>query len=928
MLCNDVDLALICETWLNGTLPDQLLTNCYNFSVFRCDRPLGTGGGVCILSNNATVKAVHVPLPPAYTDIELCVIDILNNMACPVRLFVAYRPPSGNREPNAVQYCANLCNCINDLFPSKGSVVLCGDLNFPEINWNCDNCIHCNDFTCSGLFLSLFYYRGFSQFVLSPTRHNNILDVILSNDCSSILNVCVTEPFSTSDHNTVSFDILYNITPLPSSSQSHVSFYRDFNNVNWNLIRSFLFNVDFDSIFNAQHNVDSVCDYFYSVMYYCIDKFVPVKTSRHFNRAGPRYPYNVRKLFLKKSAAWRVYRSKKTTEARTRYNRIAAESRRAVRSFISESEFRLLSSGNLGQFYRYANKKFCSKSSVGLIRTKSGELSSNPTVIAETFNGTFASYFVHDNSVMPPITKSTTSRLDTVKFTPTAVKKAIQRLKTNSKGGPDGIPPIFYKRLSDTLSFLLCKLYTRCFQDTYLPAVWKQAYISPIFKKGNRNDSNNYRPIALTCTMCKLMESVIKEQLLDYLNTNKLISPHQHAFISNHSTATNLLECIHDWTLSLNSHHSTDVIYIDFSRAFDSLVFSKLLHIIKQYGITGKLIAWIANFITDRSQCVAISNVFSSVCDVVSGVPQGSVLGPILFLLYINDIDSVCTGLSLLKLFADDCKLFSKIILNRPSPDLQDCLNRLCTFAEQRQLSINIPKCYVLSTSRSSSSNNTALYFINNQPIISASSVVDLGVTISYDLSFKTHINNIVATAYQRQSIFFRGFLSRDLKFARKAFITYIRPILEYNSIIWNPTEIYLIDLIENVQRHFTKNIPSIASLPYKERLSRLNLEPLELRRLHFDLINYFKILNNLSPIDPSQYFTIYHSLPSSRSDSTYLHRPVKAAERTLSSFFYRQVAAWNSLPTDVTHLPTVAAFKSAVKSTNLNSHMKGNGLK
>ena len=159
------------------------------------------------------------------------------------------------------------------------------------------------------------------------------------------------------------------------------------------------------------------------------------------------------------------------------------------------------------------------------------------------------------------------------------------------------------------------------------------------------------------------MESVIKEQLLDYLNTNKLISPHQHAFISNHSTATNLLECIHDWTLSLNSHHSTDVIYIDFSRAFDSLVFSKLLHIIKQYGITGKLIAWIANFITDRSQCVAISNVFSSVCDVVSGVPQGSVLGPILFLLYINDIGTVCTGLSLLKLFADDCKLFSKIIL-------------------------------------------------------------------------------------------------------------------------------------------------------------------------------------------------------------------------------------------------------------------------
>ena len=424
------------------------------------------------------------------------------------------------------------------------------------------------------------------------------------------------------------------------------------------------------------------------------------------------------------------------------------------------------------------------------------------------------------------------------------------------------------------------------------------------------------------------MESVIKEQLLEYLNKNKLISPHQHAFISNHSTATNLLECTHDWILTLNSHHSTDVIYIDFSRAFDSLVFSKLLHIIKQYGIDGKLIAWIANFITDRSQCVAISNAFSSVCNVVSGVPQGSVLGPILFLLYINDIDTVCTGLILLKLFADDCKLFSKILLNRPSSDLQDCLNKLCNFAEQRQLSVNIPKCYVLSTSRSSSCNNTALYFINSQPINSASSVVDLGVTVSSDLSFKTHINNIVATAYQRQSIFFRGFQSRDLKFARKAFITYIRPILEYNSIIWNPTEIYLIDLIENVQRHFTKNIPSLANLSYKERLSRLNLEPLELRRLHFDLVNYFKILNNLSSLDPSQYFTIYHSPSSSRSDSTYLHRPIKATKRTLSSFFYRQVAVWNFLPTGTKLLPNIAAFKMAIKSIDLQAYLNGNALK
>ena len=149
-----------------------------------------------------------------------------------------------------------------------------------------------------------------------------------------------------------------------------------------------------------------------------------------------------------------------------------------------------------------------------------------------------------------------------------------------SAGGPDGIPPIFYKHLKAVLCFLLALLYTACMNHSYLPSVWKHAHVTPIYKNGARMDPNNYRPIALTCTMCKLMESIIKSQLVDFLSINNLISPNQHAFLSRHSTTTNLLECIHDWVLSLQSNNSTGIIYIglDFSRAFDSIVFSKLLY--------------------------------------------------------------------------------------------------------------------------------------------------------------------------------------------------------------------------------------------------------------------------------------------------------------------------------------------------------------
>ena len=149
----------------------------------------------------------------------------------------------------------------------------------------------------------------------------------------------------------------------------------------------------------------------------------------------------------------------------------------------------------------------------------------------------------------------------------------------------------------------------------------------------------------------------------------------------------------------------------------------------------------------------------------------------------------------------------------------------------------------------------------NNISIKCVPEVTDLGVTISSDLSFKSHINSIVAKTRRRQGIFFRGFCSRDPELVRKAFITYIRPILEYNSI-WNPTQIFLIDLIENVQRNFTKNIPYLSDLSYNDRLAKLKLEPLELRRLHFDLIFYYKIINQLLPIDPSKNFTIYLSPP------------------------------------------------------------------
>jgi hypothetical protein len=203
-------------------------------------------------------------------------------------------------------------------------------------------------------------------------------------------------------------------------------------------------------------------------------------------------------------------------------------------------------------------------------------------------------------------------------------------------------------------------------------------------------------------------------------------------------------------------------------------------------------------------------------------------------------------------------------------------------------------------------------------------SYVDLGVIIDSKLSFEQHICNIVSKARQRVSILFRGFVTRNLYVMRQAFVSYIRPILEYNSIVWNPSPIFLIDLIEHVQRNFSKRIPSLSSLPYPERLALLDLEPLELRRLRFDLTYFFKVFNHLTPFNPSDMFLIYTPIASSRSNSPNLQRPTKASNKLLHTLFFRQVEAWNSLPPPLKSASSLPIFKRGLKNIDLSKFLKG----
>ena len=448
------------------------------------------------------------------------------------------------------------------------------------------------------------------------------------------------------------------------------------------------------------------------------------------------------------------------------------------------------------------------------------------------------------------------------------------------------------------------------------------AYIAPIHKKGDFCMTSNYRPISLTCSICKIMERVVTAVILDYLLRKKIINKKQHGFIARHSTTTNLLESTHDWSIGIDTRNSIDIIYIDFYRAFDSVVHTKLLFKLEAVGIGGKLLNWISEFLSNRLQCVVIDGCKSLTTNVISGVIQGSCLGPVLFVIFVNDVAQVFSDSSVCSLYADDIKLYFDFKFENGLSNLTSDLAALENWAKLWQLDINIDKCQVLQLGHS---NGLANYNINDTQLSSVGRVNDLGVIIDRRLKFNDHIESIVKKGFQRLAILKRGFLSRDHKVLIKAYTTYVRPVLESATCVWSPVYKKDIDLLERVQKRFTKMLYGMKEFSYVERLVFLDLEPLELRRLKIDLVMYFKIVHGYSCLDAKEFFTFDSSaLKSRHHDNLKLVKPRFRTDTFKHSFFVRCVDVWNSLSFELRSKPSLHAFKANLDRTDLKRFLRG----
>jgi hypothetical protein len=924
---NEVDIVCITETWLTNTVSNSMLDPRNLFNIFRYDRSSDKVGGGVIVFAKKYIAAVQIDLPTSFASIECVCIDLLCNVGSSIRLLTIYRP--GGRSSDDARVMTNLTECLNELCPLESTCVITGDLNCADIDWL--NNSPCND-ALQRLFIDTISELGLLQYVEQPTRGKTILDIVLCNDPLLIVDVTVGMPFSTSDHCIVEFIINNSFSDLcpakniNSLAKPPISFFV-WDKANWNDFKTFLNKTDWDHLLSGCEDTEQCWYNFHSVLQYGINAFVPKidqKSDKKRMNCKLKYPRKMKKLLNKKAILWRKYRKKRTKKRLNAFNIIAKRCKLILEQIETEKENRVLRSTDLGKFYRFVNSKLSSKSGVAPLKYDHGGFAFSSIEKAELLNNYFASICTIDNNVLPIMKHNmpADNLLELIDFNEHDIHTILMKLKSSFASGPDGIPPIFYKKLADPLTEPLAKFFRCIFSFCVLPNIWKTALVTPVYKKGPSSSVGNYRPISLTCVVCKVFESVIKNKIQEFLLQNCSMTDAQHGFVAGHSTCTNLLESLNDWTISLKNGNCTRVAHVDFVRAFDSVCHSKLLLKLQHAGVSGMLLKIIESFLRGRSQCVVIDGISSNAVNITSGVPQGSVLGPLLFLIYINDLADVFPENVVSKYFADDAKLYTEIESGNDVDELQYSLDLLADWAVKWQLSVSFLKCSTIDIAVGKKIQAYCENNIEGNVLANNTEVTDLGVMFDSSLTFTPHITKMVRKAKQRIFLLFRSFRSRNTGLLLTAYKSFVLPLLDYCSSVWSPGHLYNIKAVESVQHLFTSRLPGLKFTPYLDRLKILNLPSLELRRLRADIVLCYKILNGMTAGPPERYGLTLANV-NTRGHNMKLYQEQTCIDIRKNFFCNRVIKPWNALPQEVIDANSVLSFKRGLLRCDLSAFLK-----
>ena len=486
--------------------------------------------------------------------------------------------------------------------------------------------------------------------------------------------------------------------------------------------------------------------------------------------------------------------------------------------------------------------------------------------------------------------------------------KLLSNLRPDKAAGRDEIKPIVLRELRIEIAPVIQLIFEKSLATGKLPSDWTKANVTPIFKKGEKSDPSNYRPISLTFILCKVMDHIIASNLTAHLNKHNILYDLQHGFRQKRSCETQLLQLVEDLGRQLIAGKQIDLVLLDFSKAFDKVNHLKLLFKLSQHGVKGKTLNWIRAFLLGRTQAVVLEGERSAEAPVTSGVPQGSVLGPLLFLLYINDLPQDIQ--SQVRLFADDTAVYLTVTSLEDANTLQTDLDTLQKWERTWDMEFNPGKCQVLHVTRSMQPLQSN-YTLHGQVLESVDSAKYLGINISEDLVWNDHIQEITGKANRTLGFVKRNVKTRNEAVKKLAYKTLVRPQVEYASSVWSPHTDKNIKKIEMIQRRAARWVKNNYSTydSVTNMLEDLGWRTLENRRIDARLVMFYKIVHCHVAIQIPSYFE------KPQRYTRHMH-PLSYRQIHTSASYYQQsfypatIVFWNRLPSEIVLRADLDSFK------------------
>lgn len=895
------EILVFSETWLNHNIQNDDL-QIPNFSPpFRCDRRDRIGGGVAIYVRD-TIHAVQRQ-DLLLEGLEALWVEIHVNQ----RKFLIggiYRPPNSNN----TQW-TKMEHSLDQAFGGQyDNILVTGDFNIDT------------SASPSNKMSRLIASYNAEQLINSPTHitehSSTLIDLMFVKHPHHIISSFVADPFIP--------DLIRFHCPIVSvlkfakpkqtmfkrriwlyDKGDYAKYQSRLRSINWN---SFLINEDLNVI--ADNFADSIIA--------AATESIPNKTVTIRPGDVPWMNNEIRKMIRKRNKVHRQAKLHNDEPSWSNFRCIRNETTKLIRKSKAEHQEKIIlqiNSDNITakKWFKLA-KQLTTKRKSSTIPTlvHNGVEATTAEDKAELLNTFFCMQStLNDNNHTPPVIPTTVhSSLSDIFISVQDVKDAICLIDPTKASGPDVVSPRLIKEGANELAEPLSLLFNKLITNSVFPACWKQANVSPIFKKSDPSKPSNYRPISLLSCLGKLMERCVHKYLYNYVISNDILTTFQSGFIKGDSTVNQLTYLYNDISKAMDEGKEVRAVFCDISKAFDRVWHRGLLQKLSSIGIQGSLLNWFSSYLSSRKQRVVIANSSSSWSTINAGVPQGSILGPLLFLIYINDI--VADIQAKIRLFADDTSLYiivedtitSALVLNND-------LSRINSWSKSWLVCFNPSKTESVLFSRKRNKPDHPAIFMDQVPIPQVKTHKHLGLTLAEDSKWTSHISSSVNKAWQRIGIF------RSLKFVlsrsslERMYISFIRPLLEYGDVVWDNCSNELKIDLEAVQNEAARIVAGATKLCNLDRLlSELNWESLADRRRKHRLILFFKMKNNLSPLYLS-------NLIPEHSNQAYslrsLHNVPLIHTNTQSygsSFLPLTIREWNTLSSDVRNASTIFEFK------------------